>query len=111
MHDNLCDFKVQGSIKTRYRLRVKQKLASQFQFSIKGLKFESQVNLIGFLGISLKAYTLKLIGKRISSSLRPLIIPLISRNQKLTYQNNRSVKKNQLHCKMYRFFFTFFNSN
>ena len=66
---------------------MKQKLTSQFKFSIKGLKFESRVSLLRLLSISWKAHTLKLIGKKISSSLRP-------RNEKLAYQNNRSVKTN-----------------
>ena len=46
-HDNLFDFKGLSSCNHgSIRLHVKQKLTSQFQFSTKGLKFESQVSLL-----------------------------------------------------------------
>ena len=72
-------------------LRVKQKLTSHFQFSINVLKFENQVSFLILLknaqfSCQITYYTFESINteinrqEKISSSLRPLIIPMISLN-------------------------------
>ena len=100
VHNNLFDFKGLSS-SLDYGLACEAEVDKSVSVLYNGLKFENQVSILRLLSISLKAYTLKLKGKKISSSLRPLITPLISRNQKLTYQNNRI----QLHCKDAQIFF------
>ena len=99
---------------SRVSLACEAEVASHLQLSIKVLKFKRQVSILTFLRSAQFPMSDKYIcqsmnteinrQKKLSIALRPLKISLISRNQKLIFQNNRSVKN---HSRRIIFFYIF----